>query len=76
MIPPGFCTSKSHTHIRVKKDEVVVNYHKNTLRFKLNKNLRHLLDEFQHILVINKFYVTPVDLFFGIIFLLHFEDVL
>lgn len=38
--------------------------------------VKYLLNQIQNILVVNKFYVTPIDLFFSVFFLFHFKDML
>jgi hypothetical protein len=40
------------------------------------EKVKDLLNQIQHILVINKFYVAPVDFFFCIFFLFHFKYML
>lgn len=41
-----------------------------------SSNSLNLLNQIQHILVINKLYVAPIDFLFGILFLFHFKDML
>lgn len=36
----------------------------------------YLLDEIKNILVVNELNVTPINFFFGVLFLLHLKDML
>ena len=70
MIPPGFCDEKRVYQIL-----------KPTGMLTLSFNIAHyvtanLFNKIEDILIVNELYVTPVNLFFSIFFLLHLEHVL
>ena len=42
----------------------------------IKDTIKHLLNEIQHILVVNKLYVAPINFFLRVFFLFHFKNVL